>query len=484
MTKPALRILDEGTIVTVLAEARRILAEIGIEVRLPALKERLLAYGLSATPAGDRIRFPPDVVERAIRAAPQTITLFDRRGAPHTTLGGDAVHFVPASSALNILDGQSGQIRRPTTADFVRYARLADGLPHLSYLATAFSTADIDPAVSDAWRLYLCLTQSAKPVVSGAFTRHGVPLMARMLALFRPSRADLAARPMAVFTITPGGLFSYGEDTCQNLLDCLDWGIPIEVVPVTLMGLIAPVTVVDAAIFHVADVLAGLTMAQLLKPGHPVLFGGAPATFHMQTTAAPMAAIEAMQVILAYVDVAQHLNLPTQAYIALSDSPRLDAQAGAETFGGALLAALARINVATGPGMLDYARTFSLEKLVLDDDLCGQALHLIRPLTAPHPLPALDLARQVLADQHLLVAEHTHQHWPAELYLPSAVIDRQNRDSQLAGEYPVLPDRARREVETRLAAYTPRPVDPALERELRRLLLAALDDGAALPPVA
>src|SRR5690606_25150159 len=130
-----------------------------------------------------------------------------------------------------------------------------------------------------------------KPVVSGAFSEHGVPRMADMMQMFRASRADLVAKPMSIFTITATGNFRYGEDSCQNLLDCVDAGVPVEIVPVTLMGLIAPVTLVGATVFHTADVLAGLTMAQIVKPGAPVLFGGAPAAFHMKAATSPMAAI-------------------------------------------------------------------------------------------------------------------------------------------------------------------------------------------------
>ncbi|MCP5092980.1 MAG: hypothetical protein GY949_18865 [Gammaproteobacteria bacterium] len=134
------------------------------------------------------------------------------------------------------------------------------------------------------------------------------------------------------------------------MLDCVEAGIPVEIVPVTLMGLIAPATLVGALVFHCVDVLAGLTMAQIIRPGAPVLFGGAPATFHMKAPSAPMAAIEAQRLNAAHVAIAKSLGLPTQAYMALSDSKFLDAQAGAESFSSALLAAIAGINSVSGPG--------------------------------------------------------------------------------------------------------------------------------------
>ena len=481
--KPTIAILEPDLIEKILAEAKRILAEVGIEIMGPALRERMLAHGLKQAPDSSRLFFPPAEIDRAIASAPSSFTLYNRQGYPQAELGGDRVHFVPGSSGVKVLDHRTGKTRSATTTDFVEYVRLADGLPHLAYLATAFSTNDIEPQVSDAWRLYHCLTNSLKPVVSGAFTAHGVPRMAEMMQLFRHDRADLIARPMSIFTITPTGLFRYSEDSCQNLIDCVAWGIPVEIVPVTLMGLIAPVTPVGATVMHVADVLAGVTMAQILKPGAPLLFGGAPATFHMKNTSSPMAAIEALRVDIAYVAVAKSLGLPTQAYMALSDSKFLDAQGGAEAFAGALLAAMAGVNSVSGPGMLDYVLVFSLEKLLFDNELCGQALHFSRAYQPLEDLPTVELVRQLLRDQHLLIAGHTLKYWPQELYLPGPVFDRLNRDTWEKTGQPTLSQRTLAEVERLLAAYTPIETDPRAEVELRRLIQTGLKEGGTLPEV-
>ncbi len=274
-----------------------------------------------------------------------------------------------------------------------------------------------------------------------------------MMELFRRDRADLVARPMSIFTITATGNFRYSEDSCQNLIDCVEAGIAVEIVPVTLMGLIAPVTIVGATVFHTVDVLAGITMAQVVRPGAPVLFGGAPATFHMKIASSPMSAIEALQLDVAYVAVAKSLGLPTQSYMALSDGPILDAQAGAETFGSALLAALAGVNSVSGPGMLDFLLVFSLPKLVFDDEMCGQALRFVREVQPLDDLPVGALIDQLMADQHLIMAAHTMTHWPAELYLPGAIVDRDNRETWMRAGGTDAYQRACDEVERRLAAY-------------------------------
>ncbi|MFL5755013.1 MAG: trimethylamine methyltransferase family protein [Chloroflexota bacterium] len=484
LVRPTLNVLDPDLIERILDEAKRVLAEVGIEVRGTVLRQRLLDAGLPLDGSGMRVLFPRDVVDRGIETAPKSFVLYDRDGNPHADLGGDRVHFVPGSSGLRVLDHRTGETRLADSTDFVEYVRLADGLRNIAYLATAFSTnADIEPQVSDAWRLYMALTNSKKPVVSGAFTEHGVRRMVEMLELFRRDRADLIARPLTIFTITATGNFRYSEDSCQNLIDCVEAGIPVEIVPVTLMGLIAPVTLVGATVFHAVDVLAGITMAQVVRPGAPVLFGGAPATFHMRLASAPMAAIEALHLDVAYVAVAKALGLPCQSYMALSDGKLIDAQAGAETFGSALLAAIAGVNSVSGPGMLDFVLVFSLAKLVFDDEMCGQALHFVREARPLDDLPVKELIDQLLADQHLIMSPHTLRHWPSELYLPTVVVDRDNRENWLKAGGADAAARATAEVDRRLAAYRPIETDDAVDEELRRIIRAGLRDQTELPVV-
>lgn len=482
--RPRVQVLEPALIGRIVDEAKRVLATTGMEIRGPELRRRLREHGLPTDASGERILFPRDVVDRALATAPSSFVLYDRDGNPHADLGGDRVHFVPGSSGLKVMDHRTGEVRLASTADFVEYVRLADGLRHIAYLATAFSTNDdIEVGVADAWRLFLVLTNSKRPVVSGAFTEHGVRRMVEMQQLFRRDRADLVARPMSIFTITASGNFRYSEDSCQNLIDCVEAGIPVEIVPVTLQGLIAPVTTVGATVFHAIDVLAGITMAQLIRPGAPVLFGGAPATFHMKIASSPMAAIEALKLDVAYVEVAKALNLPCQSYMAMSDAKVLDAQAGAETFGSALLAALAGVNSVSGPGMLDFLLVFSLPKLVFDDEVCAQVLHFIRDVHPVDDLPVDGILAQLMTDQHLIMAEHTTAHWPAELYLPSRVWERDNRENWVKTGAPDTSERCVAEVDRRLAAYRPVETDPRAVEELELIIRSGLRDQVELPYV-
>ena len=86
--------------------------------------------------------------------------------------------------------------------------------------------------------------------------------MGEIMGRFRAREAELIARPMSIFTCCPNTPLRWGEDPIANIMDCAEWGIPIEIVPVLLLGMISPATTVGALVLHTAEVLSGLTIAQ------------------------------------------------------------------------------------------------------------------------------------------------------------------------------------------------------------------------------
>ena len=480
--RATLQILERALIERIVDEAMVVLERNGVLIEDPHARERLAEVGLPADPETHRVRFPRAVVEAALASAPSSLTLHDRGGEPYAVLEGDNVHFVPASSALRILDRGSEQAREPRSADFVEYVKVANGLKNISYLSTAFIPKDIPQDIADAWRLYLVLAYSRRPVVSGAFTAYGVPRMGEVMSFFRHGREDLVAKPMAIFTCCPNTPLRWGEDPICNIMDCAEWGIPIEVVPVLLLGMISPATTIGALVLHTAEVVSGLTIAQRVRPGTPVLFGGAPASFHMQLMTNPMTAVEALQVYCGYAQIAKHLRLPCQAYMALSDSKFNDPQAGMETGVGAFLAALAGINSVSGPGMLEYVNCFSLEKLVFDDEVVAHAKRFIRPVEVRDDLPTAGLLDELVRDKHLLTSEHTLEHWPEELYLPGPMVDRTNWDQWESQGSRHWRQRALEVIDETLAAYEEEPLAPALHKEIQDLFRSTCNEKDVVLP--
>jgi trimethylamine--corrinoid protein Co-methyltransferase len=479
--RPTIRILDDAQLELVLGEALRILEEVGVKVAGEQMRSRLFDAGFGTNDSTGRVLFTSDKVRAALATVPSSFMLYDRNGDEYAEYGVGISHFAPGSSGLNILDHRTGEHRDATTRDFIEYIKVGHQLKHVRTLATSFSSKEIEPLISDAWRLYLLLRYTTKSFISGAFSEHAVPRLVQLMSLYRRDSADLVARPMSICTITAAGQFSYNEDSTQNLIDFVEAGIPVEIVPVTLMALNAPVTLPGALAFHTAEVLAGVTMAQVIKPGAPTLFGGSAAAFHMQNTTSPMTAIEALRLTNASALMGAHLGLPTQAYTGFGEGKVLDAQAGAETAMGALLAVESGLDSVSGVGMLDFLLTFSIPKLVIDDEIVGQALHFQGDITDTGDIPATEIIEELLEEGHALVAEHTMVNWPTALYLPGPVWDRDPRDAWAGkGELDIVA-RATAEVERLLDTYEMPETDPALDAEARAIIKSGMSGDGELP---
>jgi trimethylamine--corrinoid protein Co-methyltransferase len=487
--RPGLRLLSDELIVRILDEARTILCSLGVEIHNPGVLELLIAHGARTkhqdtkapigsqkakvkgqkdTVQGFRVRFTPDLIDRALKSVPSSFGLYDVLGNATHDFSGRKVHFTPGSAALNILDYRTETMRRPDTNDYVRYAMLVSRLPHLAAQSTAMIPGDVHERISDSYRLFLSLLYCEKPVVTGTFTVESFGVMKDMQVAVRGSEAALQEKPLAIFSCCPTSPLKWSAATAQCVVDCARSSIPVEFISMPLAGLVAPVTLVGTLVAHTAETLSGIVISQLAHPGTPVLYGGSPAIFDVRYETTPMGAIETMMSDCAYNEIGKYLGIPTQAYIGLSDAKLLDAQAGLESGLGAILAALAGINSVSGPGMLDFESCQSLEKLVLDNEICGMALRLIRGIEPQGDFPALPLFEELVREKHLLIADHTRRYLKSEHYFPGRVIDRATRSRRQEEGSLSLGERAHQEVERLVRAYQPSRLSDDVKRELVR----------------
>jgi trimethylamine--corrinoid protein Co-methyltransferase len=286
----------------------------------------------------------------------------------------------------------------------------------------------------------------------------------------RGSAAALKAQPLAIFSCCPTAPLKWSDVTSQNVMDCARHSIPVEYVSMPLAGFVAPVTLVGSLVQHTAETLSGIVISQLTNPGTPALYGGSPAAFDIRYETTPMGAVETMMIECAYAEIGRFLGLPTQAYMGLSDAKLLDAQAGLESSMGATLAALAGVNSVSGPGMLDFESCLSLEKLVVDNEICGMVRRIVRGIEPRDDFPSLPRFEELMRDQHLLISDHTRRHLKAEHYFPGPAIDRANRSRWQAEGGLTLGQRAHREVERLLAAWRPSALGDDVKAELTRLM--------------
>jgi trimethylamine--corrinoid protein Co-methyltransferase len=471
--------LSPDLLTRIVGDALATLDSVGVVLHDPEAAGLLCDSGARMdASSGPRLFLPPALVERARATAPTVVSLFDAAGVRTHEIGGDAVYFVPGSSAPAILDRRTGEAVAAKTSDYVEYVKVVDGLPNLPAQSTAFIPDDVPAAASDSYRLYLSLLHSRKPVVTGTFSASGFPVMRDLLTIARGGPSALASAPLAIFTCCPTSPLAWSADATATLLGCARAGIPVEVVPMALAGFVSPVSLAGTLVQHTAEALVGVVLSQIANPGTPVLFGCASTAFDVRHETTPMASIESMLLACASAQIGRHLRLPTQAYSAVSDAKRSDAQSGAETAMGASLAALAGINSIAGPGLMDFGACFSLESLVLDDDVCGMALRARHGIGEP-TAPPLEVIQELLREGHLLIATDTRRNLRREISMPSRSIDRASRARWNEDGRSTVASRTAERIAELLAGHEPPPWSRGVTGDLAARMLAAVQAAGA-----
>ncbi len=468
--RPRIKFLNDELMDKIISEATHILCTLGVEIHNKGVLSLLADHGAKVDMDSSQVIFTEEIIGKAVKTAPGSFKLYDVHGNQTHDFSGDNVYFTPGSAALHVLDYHTKKIRRPSTGDYVDHLKVVGQLEYIASQSTALIPADVHEKISDSYRLFLSLLFCEKPVVTGAFTAESFTVMKEFQVAVRGTEKALQEKPLTIFSCCPTSPLKWSDTTSQNLVDCARYSIPVEFIAMPLSGFMAPVTLTGTLVQHTAETLSGMVISQLANPGAPILYGGSPAIFDVRYETTPMGAVETMMIDCAYNEIGKHLGLPTQAYISLSDAKQLDAQAGLESGIGATLAALSGINSISGPGMIDFESCQSLEKLVVDNEICGMTFRLIEGIEPKEDFPALPIFQELLKEHHLLISKHTLDHLREEHFIPGPVIDRANRSRWEQEGALTIEQRAHGEVEKLIENYRPSELPGHIKLELVKLM--------------
>ncbi|MGE5138648.1 MAG: trimethylamine methyltransferase family protein [Rudaea sp.] len=469
MTRPKVEFLSAEDVNRAIDEAFELIWDPGVRVHYDKGLTLLGDGGATVDRDARLARIPRSLAEKCLASAPGSFYLFNLAGNPVVHYGGDDIHFDPGSAAIEFLEYGAAVSRPPVTADCEKFMAVAELLPHIDAVASSLVCSDVPQGMADWYRLYLLLLYTSKPIVTGAFSGEGFPLMQELLCIAAGGEKALEDKPRAVFDVCPSPPLLWSEITCANLIDAARAGIPAELVSMPLTGANGPVTVIGSAVQHAAESLSGITIHQLARAGSPIVWGGSPSAFDMRYGTTPMGSIATMMLDCTYAQIGKAIKpggLPTHAYMGMSDSKILDTQTGLESASGSMLAALAGVNMISGPGMLDFESAFSLEKLVIDDEIAAMAKRLVQGVTVSEKPFAVDLIREVGHEGAFLKHKHTRKHFKEEDYIPTPVIDREVRQAWYDKGAESITERAHRRVEQLIAAYQPPELPETVVREL------------------
>lgn len=449
-TQPKLKLLSKDQIVEIYENALQILEETGVKIKSRQALDILEDKGARVEYEEEIARFSPSFVEDAISAVPKTVQLYNREGNESVILGGDNVHFDPGSAAVRFLESDGETVRKSYAEDLKNIARVNDRLDNIELQSSSISLYDIPADMGDSYRLYIMLMYSSKPIITGALSIDGIENMHQILETV--CGEDIAEKPRAVFDICPSPPLKWTEISASNVIDCARFCMPQEIISMPMMGAASPATVAGSVLLHTVETLSAIALAQSVRKGTPVIYGGAPVNFDMRFGTTPLSSIEANMIAASYAQMGKYLGLPTHTYACLSDAKVIDTQAGLETGMSGLLAGLAGINVISGAGMLDFADGISLEKLVIDNEICGLILRLLEGVNYSTESLAADLISDVGPGGDYLTSPHTLKWFKKDTHYPNKIIDRQDRDAWEKAGKTTLFERAQEKVKTILAA--------------------------------
>jgi trimethylamine--corrinoid protein Co-methyltransferase len=465
--RPKIQLLDEEHKAQILLEAKKILQTLGVYIENQQAIEILNSNGINHK--NSRFFLPSDLIENCLREVPSEVILYDREGEESLSLRGDNSYYNPGSAAMHILDDKTYQRRKATTQDFIRFSKIVEQLKYIEAQSTALICNDIPIEAQDWHRLFICLTNCYKSIITGTFRKESFKIMRELLLACRLSESELARKPLAIFDAAPSPPLKWTDLTTQAIIDGAKSRIPVEFVSMPLGGANAPITLIGSITQICAENIAGIVISQLTARGAPLIWGGSPSMLDMKFGTPPMSAIESMMVNIGGVEMGKYLNMPTHAYMSVSDSMIPDTQAGLEAGMGILLGALAGINVNSGPGMLEFEITQSIEKLLIDNEIVGMVKRFLSGIEDYGTPFASDILQDYQKKEQLLTHPTTKKLFKTELFFPSSIINRMSYSMWKNSGEKSTRKRALQEASKLIKKAPIRPIEENLRKELNKI---------------
>ena len=191
--------------------------------------------------------------------------------------------------------------------------------------------------------------------------------------------------------------------------------------------------------------------------------------FDMSQAAIALGSIETMMAGCGAVEVGNYLNIPTMNGAGVSDSKTVDAQHAIESTAGILLAALSRVNLSCGVGMINSLSSHSCESMIISHEVVGMARRLLDGINVQMDNFGLDVVRQVGHKGNFVETEHTLAWYKQESYFPKLIDRHSEGDWRALGSKDML-QRARDRIEELVAAYQKPELPDDIEKEINAIM--------------
>jgi trimethylamine---corrinoid protein Co-methyltransferase len=327
--------------------------------------------------------------------------------------------------ATSVIDPWSGEKRAATMADLVRLVYLSEQLEHIHVSGGPITPQDVDHRVCDWYTWAGCLQHTTKHITGGVLGKKGVLDAIEMGAVLAGSRDAFLKRPFIsgwVLTLPPLGM---DVASLEAMMAMNQYHIPIMLSSGPILGNTGPVTIPGMVAQAHAEILACITLSQLVSPGAPVVYTSFARGMNMQTANISMAGPEFAILKVAMAQMGQSLDLPVRMPSMLRDAKVLDAQAGFET---GMVGTLTSLRADLMDAMqLDTDMVVDYADMVYSNECMAFIRHAMRDIPVNADTLALDAVAGVGPGGNLLASPHTFSHFKTELW-HSELFDHDNWD--------------------------------------------------------
>ncbi len=463
---PRLQILSDDQKETLFLSALEILQSTGVRVDNDEGLELLAGAG-ACIGKNRRVYIGSNLVEDALVKAPRQITFYDRLGERALRLGGTEVYYASQIDSLFFFDPFTRDRRPLVRSDTRLGAVVCDALPNIAMISPSAPYDDVPGELGYTIGHKEILLNSTKPLMHGMLDLASLKDVAEMAALVRGGWDELARRPYYLHYAEPFSPLTHSVDGVAKLLYCVERGIPVIYTPMTMSGSSAPVTAAGTLVSLMAESLGGFVMAQLKRPGAPVVFGGVPTIMDMSSMISSYGAPEMHLWSAAMSEMAQYLHLPVMSTAGCTDAVTFDQQAAAESAISCLMAALSGANLVHNIGFMEAAASASLELIVATDEFIGMIRTIMGGVEISPETLALDMIDQVGPSGNYMGEQHTVRHF-REHWQPS-LMTRHSYDQWVAEGKLTMGDKANARVLQIIKEHKPEPVPPELVAELDKM---------------
>ena len=257
------------------------------------------------------VRIPGHVVEDAIRSSPSRYTLYGREARNDFVMEPGRVAFTNFSEGIRVIDVETGEYRDSTLADIADIARLNDYLSEFDTHEIAVGAKDVPPQTAAVHNTEAQLLNTTKPIGIGPLSGMEARAIFRMCAEIVGGEDELRARPIVYGGVCPVSPLKLPRDATEVIIESARWWIPNNILSMAMSGGSAPVTLAGTLVTHNAEVLAGITLAQLTERGCPMMYGSSTTAMDLKLAAASVGSPEIAMISAAVAQMARRYLIPS-----------------------------------------------------------------------------------------------------------------------------------------------------------------------------